>query len=144
MFYYKTRGSWTPLLSHDLQHLTPLINTEYTKLWVTRHIQRKRHERMCYVILSIVQNTRRFNIWRPSDAIWHPRSPLILFELISCPLLSTKPLPDPMLPYYKLDTKWNFNQYTNIFNEDNAFENVSCKVAASMCRYLNIGCIWRI
>ena len=45
----------------------------------------------------------------------------------------TKPLTEPMLENCLLDPgnklQWNFNQNSNIYVQENAFENVVCKMA---------------
>ena len=71
----------------------------------------------------------------PSNAKWHCRTLLSLVQVMSCPLLSTKPLLEAIL--YYIIVNWpcgskvhrNLNQ-TLIFIQGNPFEITVCKMAA--------------
>ena len=53
---------------------------------------------------------------------------------MACRLFGAKPLSQPMLGYCQLNPQeqlqWNYNQNTEIFIEENAFENIVCEMAA--------------
>ena len=53
---------------------------------------------------------------------------------MACCLISTKQIPEPMLPYCNNNLKSNCNQNTIISIDENAFENVVCKMAAILFR----------
>ena len=57
---------------------------------------------------------------------------------MACRLVGAKPLSEPMLEYYWLDRRntlqLDFNQNSNIFIQENAFESVVCKMAAILSR----------
>ena len=57
---------------------------------------------------------------------------------MACRLFGAKPLPEPMLTYCQLDRQEQTsvifqNQSSNIVIQENAFENVVCKMATSIC-----------
>ena len=57
-----------------------------------------------------------------------------LVQVMACHLFGAKPLPERMLAYYQLDPweqlKGNLNQNTKLFIDEDAFQNIFCKVAA--------------
>ena len=57
---------------------------------------------------------------------------------MGCRLVGTKPISEPMLGYCLFDPwnkfQWNYNQNRHISIQDNAFENVVCKMAATLSR----------
>ena len=61
---------------------------------------------------------------------------------MACRLFGTKPLSEPMLPYFQLDPKkhlkWNFVSNSKVFIQENALKNASLQngghfVSASIC-----------
>ena len=57
-----------------------------------------------------------------------------LFQIIACRLLGAKPLSEPVMAYYYLESwkyiSMNLNQSKTIFVDGNKFENVVCKIAS--------------
>ena len=64
----------------------------------------------------------------PSATYMHQWTGSALVQVMACRLFSAKPLPK----HYKL--QWNLNQNSSIFIQENAFENVICKMAAILSR----------
>ena len=59
-----------------------------------------------------------------------------LFQIMACRLIGAKPLSKPMLGYWTLRNKpqWNFNQNTKLFIHKNAFEITIWELAAMLSR----------
>ena len=55
---------------------------------------------------------------------------------MACRLVGAKPLSEPMMEYWTLRNKlqWNLKQNSHIFSQENAFENIVCKMAAILSR----------
>ena len=57
---------------------------------------------------------------------------------MTCYLLGAKPCPESMLTYYQLDPKdklhWKYDQNTIVTIQENACENVVCKILAILLR----------
>ena len=70
----------------------------------------------------------------PSAAYMRQWTRSAVIQIMACRLFDAKPLSKPMLGYCQLDPwnklQWNFNQNTNIFIQENAYENVVCETAA--------------
>ena len=84
-----------------------------------------------YVLAMWILNSLRL-----SDAYMHQQTGPWLVQIMACRLLSTKPLSESVPAYCQLELyfrnkfQWNYNQNSNIFIQENAFENVICKMAA--------------
>ena len=59
-----------------------------------------------------------------------------LVQIMACRRFGAKPLSKPMLGYWILSYKiqWNFNQNTNLFTHENASEIIVCEMAAILSR----------
>ena len=73
------------------------------------------------------------NSLRPSGAYMCLHSITTLLQIMAYRLFCTKPLSEPMLPYYQLDPKehyqWNFIQNSKLFINKNALQNFVSKMA---------------
>ena len=53
---------------------------------------------------------------------------------MACHQTGDKPLPEPMMTFYRFDTEkqiqWNLTQNTMLFIQENASEGVACKMSA--------------
>ena len=80
----------------------------------------------------------RVNILQPRNAHMYHFTGSSLVKLMAWCLTGTKPLPEPILIYHQFDTsnkpQWNFILTSKFFIEENAFENVVCKMLAMLFR----------
>ena len=65
---------------------------------------------------------------------------VIMVKVMLCRLFGAKPLPEPVLTYsqlspYRNKLQWYLYQYLNIFIEENAFDNVLCKISAILYQH---------
>ena len=81
---------------------------------------------------------RSINSLRPSDAYMRQKTSHHWVQRMACPLDGAKPLSEPMPEYCNLTLRnklqWNFNRYSNIFIQENPFQNVVWKIAAILSR----------
>ena len=79
-----------------------------------------------------------FNSSPPSAAYMRQCIGSALIEIMACRLFGTQPLSQPMLGYCQLDPceqiRWNFNQNTQLFIQENAYENIICEMMAILSR----------
>ena len=64
-------------------------------------------------------------------------SVLVLVQILACHLFGTKPLSKPMLGYWQLEPQelqWQFDKNTQEFINENASENIVCKMVAISSR----------
>ena len=82
------------------------------------------------------------NSLRPSDTYMRRQPRTSLFQIMACLLFGAKPLSEPMLEYWTLWNKlqWNLNQNLNIFIDENVFENDVCEIAAILSRPQCVKC----
>ena len=77
--------------------------------------------------------------WSPTGAAYVRRwTASALVQVMACHLFGTKPLPEPILTYCQLDpeeqTSVKIESKYKISTEENAFENVVCKMEAILSR----------
>ena len=58
----------------------------------------------------------------------------VLLQVMACLLFGAKPWPQTVLAYYRNKLKWNSNQNTKFFSDENAFKNVVWKMVAILTR----------
>ena len=93
-------------------------------------------EPMMFFLLTHICITRPLivNSSHPSTAYMCQWTVPALVQVMACHLFSAKPLPEPVLTFvnWSLRNKlqWNLNRNTKLFIQENAFENVVCKMAA--------------
>ena len=79
------------------------------------------------------------NSLRPSDAYMHQETKSSLVQIMAFRLFGTKPLSEPTVTYCQLDPKehisWNIIWLSDVFNQENAYENVVCKICGhAVCK----------
>ena len=86
-----------------------------------------------------------FNSSIPSAAKCWQRIGSALVQIMACRLFADKPLSKPMLGYCSLDPweqiQCSFNRNSNIFVQENVFENVVYEMASILSRYR---CVFRL
>ena len=71
----------------------------------------------------------------PSDSYMRQLNIQSLVQIMACRLIGTKPLPEPMLSHWWVDTKGHISmKFYSKFIQGNTLENVICKMAAILSR----------
>ena len=72
---------------------------------------------------------------RAGDVITGQWTGSTLVQVMAWHRTGAKPLPEPMLTYFlRITIQWNLNQNMIIFCQENAFENIVCKMSAILYR----------
>ena len=70
----------------------------------------------------------------PSAVYMHQWIRSTLVQIMACCLFGTRPLSELMMVFVNWTLQWNFNQSIKFFIQENASENIVCKMAAILSR----------
>ena len=141
---YHYLNQWSLIVDCNLRYKLLWNLDKYSKIFFMNNISGY----IVCMMLDILFRSQCVNSLRPSDAYMRQWTNHHWFQIMACRLVGAKPLSEPLLEYCELDhweqksvkwtignkNQWNLNRNSNIFIQENAFENIVWKMTAILSR----------